>query len=111
MIRRPPRSALFPYTTLFRSLAVVLVVVIGIVIGDRQVADAVLRIEMDHEDRAALQRAGRRVDALLPGNGAKLIVAEIVAGIAFARSELDAITELICSRSRPSVDDVRQPRG
>src|SRR2546429_3253662 len=26
MIRRPPRSTLFPYTTLFRSLAVVLVV-------------------------------------------------------------------------------------
>src|SRR5258708_23754880 len=27
MIRRPPRSTLFPYTTLFRSLSVVLVVV------------------------------------------------------------------------------------
>jgi len=25
MIRRPPRSTLFPYTTLFRSIAVVLI--------------------------------------------------------------------------------------
>src|SRR3989449_4965050 len=29
MIRRPPRSTLFPYTTLFRSTAVVLNVVLG----------------------------------------------------------------------------------
>src|SRR3712207_8486442 len=30
MIRRPPRSTLFPYTTLFRSLSALLVVIIGI---------------------------------------------------------------------------------
>ena len=29
MIRRPPRSTLFPYTTLFRSVIIVLVSVIG----------------------------------------------------------------------------------
>src|SRR3712207_9337808 len=29
MIRRPPRSTLFPYTTLFRSFGVVAVVVLG----------------------------------------------------------------------------------
>src|SRR3712207_7668172 len=28
MIRRPPRSTLFPYTTLFRSLATVLILVV-----------------------------------------------------------------------------------
>src|SRR2546430_12632131 len=36
MIRRPPRSTLFPYTTLFRSLglaAVVLAVLVGIPLG------------------------------------------------------------------------------
>src|SRR5260370_11317241 len=44
MIRRPPRSTLFPYTTLFRSLAVVgvlaltLSVTVGLVSGS--VADA-----------------------------------------------------------------------
>src|SRR2546427_5882091 len=37
MIRRPPRSTLFPYTTLFRSLPVllVLVVVVSVAILDR----------------------------------------------------------------------------
>src|SRR5689334_24787283 len=33
MIRRPPRSTLFPYTTLFRSLAVVALTVAGAGIG------------------------------------------------------------------------------
>src|SRR2546427_4901037 len=31
MIRRPPRSTLFPYTTLFRSLFAVLLVAFGVV--------------------------------------------------------------------------------
>src|SRR3712207_8157256 len=35
MIRRPPRSTLFPYTTLFRSDDDVLDVVPGPVVGDR----------------------------------------------------------------------------
>src|SRR3712207_6901035 len=30
MIRRPPRSTLFPYTTLFRSVAVVLLVLLAV---------------------------------------------------------------------------------
>src|SRR3989454_10583133 len=33
MIRRPPRSTLFPYTTLFRSLAIGLVLVTTVAIG------------------------------------------------------------------------------
>src|SRR3712207_8777910 len=33
MIRRPPRSTLFPYTTLFRSFARVAVVEVGVVHG------------------------------------------------------------------------------
>src|SRR3989442_11854744 len=37
MIRRPPRSTLFPYTTLFRSLIVLLVTVV-LVIGIRESA-------------------------------------------------------------------------
>src|SRR3989442_4815088 len=31
MIRRPPRSTLFPYTTLFRSLSVLIVVVLHVI--------------------------------------------------------------------------------
>src|SRR3989442_8729946 len=33
MIRRPPRSTLFPYTTLFRSLLITLSIYLGIVIA------------------------------------------------------------------------------
>src|SRR5258705_8549093 len=97
MIRRPPRSALFPYTTLFRSLAVVLVVVVGVVVGDRQVADAVRRIEMDHEDRAALQRAGRRVDALLPGNTAQAVVDVGLVRVAWILRALGTIAPVMLS--------------
>src|SRR5256885_10574626 len=46
MIRRPPRSTLFPYTTLFRSGSVVLVAgvvgqQVGVRVRVRQAADAV----------------------------------------------------------------------
>src|SRR2546430_10434897 len=33
MIRRPPRSTLFPYTTLFRSVAVAVGVDVGLAVG------------------------------------------------------------------------------
>src|SRR5256885_3899864 len=33
MIRRPPRSTLFPYTTLFRSLKIVILALIGLTAG------------------------------------------------------------------------------
>src|SRR2546422_2157661 len=45
MIRRPPRSTLFPYTTLFRSLVIY---VDGVRFGDHQVLGA---IGVDREGR------------------------------------------------------------
>src|SRR3712207_7518125 len=55
MIRRPPRSTLFPYTTLFRSLLVVLPV--GLALVRRQAADVLLvdderRVDQAREDRS-----------------------------------------------------------
>src|SRR5258708_24857956 len=52
MIRRPPRSTLFPYTTLFRSLLAEL----------REVADLVSHAAFvaAHSDRARLARIARR---------------------------------------------------
>src|SRR3712207_9011239 len=44
MIRRPPRSTLFPYTTLFRSLVVELLHVPRLAVG--------LGAEVEREDRA-----------------------------------------------------------
>src|SRR5256885_11138099 len=43
MIRRPPRSTLFPYTTLFRSLGLERPVVMGCSIGGRVVLHLALR--------------------------------------------------------------------
>src|SRR3712207_8184324 len=50
MIRRPPRSTLFPYTTLFRSRPVgVLVLVLGRVReAQRELDGVVLRVEQPH---------------------------------------------------------------
>src|SRR5205809_6069054 len=56
MIRRPPRSTLFPYTTLFRSLAVDL--------GDEAAGDflpdLVGEVELDHAPLRRRGPAGRR---------------------------------------------------
>src|SRR3712207_7002463 len=67
MIRRPPRSTLFPYTTLFRSAGLDLVAVLGgadpdvPVLGQRAVA-------LDHVDLVLLEEpahaAGQRLDDL-----------------------------------------------
>src|SRR3712207_8526941 len=56
MIRRPPRSTLFPYTTLFRSLLLVLQL-------------ALLVLAADHQPGGQMGDADRRVggvDALAP---------------------------------------------
>src|SRR3989441_11443873 len=52
MIRRPPRSTLFPYTTLFRSIAMLVAVTAGVGVGAvagyvRRWVDAVLMRSVD----------------------------------------------------------------
>src|SRR5688572_32231065 len=63
MIRRPPRSTLFPYTTLFRSIGRRRVSVPGIV-GDRGEQLAALEDRFSHQrginDFVADRRAGDR---------------------------------------------------
>src|SRR3712207_8809905 len=59
MIRRPPRSTLFPYTTLFRSLGL-LVVALVIILGSVFLSPSMLVLlagRFVHE--AAFERAGR----------------------------------------------------
>src|SRR3712207_7218292 len=58
MIRRPPRSTLFPYTTLFRSGAAFL----QDVVGNPQVLrlEAERRIEQQHDDLGELDCAAPR---------------------------------------------------
>src|SRR3712207_8228766 len=52
MIRRPPRSTLFPYTTLFRSLELLRGQALGLEedgVGDRDLAEVVQRGAEAHE--------------------------------------------------------------
>src|SRR2546427_3027321 len=71
MIRRPPRSTLFPYTTLFRSLVglgVVSVVQLGRVLHladyDRRLGPGVLRDDPDGLlERAAEDRKSTRLNS------------------------------------------------
>src|SRR3712207_7666727 len=62
MIRRPPRSTLFPYTTLFRSAA-----------GDRRLPQEPRQVpgprRPDSEGRIARRPAGDRQDAAGQGGG------------------------------------------
>src|SRR2546429_2464226 len=53
MIRRPPRSTLFPYTTLFRSVAIVVIEDAAAILRDVQVGPAVALV-VPHSDAHAI---------------------------------------------------------
>src|SRR3712207_8586237 len=64
MIRRPPRSTLFPYTTLFRSH-----LVLRLELGERQAAlGAVLHVLQDHRQLALLGQ--QELEVFVVGLGA-----------------------------------------
>src|SRR3712207_8655446 len=48
MIRRPPRSTLFPYTTLFRSIKVILIGDYGV--GKTSLCDAILHLDTEEKE-------------------------------------------------------------
>src|SRR5260370_26349887 len=64
MIRRPPRSTLFPYTTLFRSRDIDTDEVLALLVDDRVEQDGRLSGEPVADDQLALAAADRdhRVD-------------------------------------------------
>src|SRR2546427_13099573 len=63
MIRRPPRSTLFPYTTLFRSEVPVGAVVVqdGAIVGRAHNAPIALNDPTAHGEVLALREAGRKL--------------------------------------------------
>src|SRR3712207_8757222 len=71
MIRRPPRSTLFPYTTLFRSLAVGLGDA-GAVVLDRDLDHLVLLADRDADPAGVAARVVDQVgEAAVEGGGAE----------------------------------------
>src|SRR5438309_8050020 len=95
MIRRPPRSTLFPYTTLFRSEQVVTGPVTAVEIRgrrfDRQVHETKILIDRDLRPHAG-------VAVLFPG----IVLPGVVAELGFLRrseehtSELQSQFHLVC---------------
>src|SRR5256886_5083462 len=75
MIRRPPRSTLFPYTTLFRSIQFML-------------ADMAMQV---HAARLMVHHAARQVDAGIRGNTYEASMAKCWAGDAAMKVATDAI--------------------
>src|SRR3712207_8940860 len=71
MIRRPPRSTLFPYTTLFRSH-----LVLRLELGERQAAPgAVLHVLQDHRQLALLGQ--QELEVFVVGLGALVVGLEV----------------------------------
>src|SRR3712207_7707718 len=68
MIRRPPRSTLFPYTTLFRSHVVDLGVALGVQRGEGQV----LQLLLDVLHAQPVRQRGVDVDGLLDRKSTRL---------------------------------------
>src|SRR2546422_8399997 len=62
MIRRPPRSTLFPYTTLFRSVRAGAreVVLVQEQLGERKVWQGVVRVQLDGLFQQLRGHAGER---------------------------------------------------
>src|SRR5260370_24761434 len=66
MIRRPPRSTLFPYTTLFRSAA-------GVVVAECWPEHATLeQLAVNLENGALVFRVGARVVSVVPEHQPKI---------------------------------------
>src|SRR3712207_8872361 len=81
MIRRPPRSTLFPYTTLFRSQLVDVVGVAGLVRVDegqvegrldRQCPQRLVRVAQPQPDAVGQPRAGDRKSTRLNSSHANI---------------------------------------
>src|SRR3712207_7729778 len=79
MIRRPPRSTLFPYTTLFRSGAVVLVLAGALLAGS--VLAAV------HHAEVVAHRVGEPFGSLVLAVAVTVIEVSLIVTLMVARSE------------------------
>src|SRR5437588_4137850 len=99
MIRRPPRSTLFPYTTLFRS--------VGLVVGRAIVGvEAVTRLGIDHDLDGLVAVLLEHLAQLLRVLGLRVLV---LAAVEAEERDLDVLGE-IEARDR-AVRALVGPRG
>src|SRR3989449_9881810 len=114
MIRRPPRSTLFPYTTLFRSLWKARRLLRGIELERRIDLDAPpAREEPVEALQARVQpRLGARAHAVLPGGPPRGTPAEILAEISSGRTHQRGVARrLLAVGELPRISAGRlQPR-
>src|SRR2546425_12094967 len=90
MIRRPPRSTLFPYTTLFRSLRLLERLQIGVLLDELKLGQS------ERADPATAARVGRLLraermvqgTATIPSRGPVQISASVVTGTGVVRPEI-----------------------
>src|SRR5256885_8845761 len=85
MIRRPPRSTLFPYTTLFRSLA----------LGSAEVRAGVQLVE-ERLKRIGMEEGHDRAPAWQAGAGSTLSHRRLLARSEEHTSELQSPCNLVC---------------
>src|SRR2546429_6785191 len=88
MIRRPPRSTLFPYTTLFRSMNSRLVVGVGNIYA----SEALFRARIRPQRRA---RTLSRADAARLVRGVRAVLAQAIRSEEHT-SELQSRLHLVC---------------
>src|SRR3712207_7998914 len=98
MIRRPPRSTLFPYTTLFRSLLLIIVV---------------LAVLPDVEDIARRGRVALLVESELAEHGVELGVVQSVDDLRSEEhtSELQSRQYLVCRLLLEKKEPASAPGG
>src|SRR2546430_10394153 len=99
MIRRPPRSTLFPYTTLFRSILVLDNLPDPLLDGDRRDALAVGAADPAVEEILHLEHTLRRVHVLVRHHAAdgRFVHADVVGHRSEEHtSELQSQSNLVC---------------
>src|SRR5687768_18160502 len=96
MLRRPPRSPLFPYTTLFRSVRRLLFLVCAIVLVDTMLYAALVPLLPRYVDEFDLSKAGAGV--LVAAYAAGAFVGAVPAGYRSEEhtSELQSRLHLVC---------------
>src|SRR5690348_17892297 len=118
MIRRPPRSTLFPYTTLFRSHALLppqrlhLLLDPGVEVADHRLhALDLLAVEVDHQAQHAVRRrvVGAEVDCeQLAAECAAAGLSDVHA-LGFGRHDAQAFSGGVCHSACSSENSTTSP--